>query len=280
MALRCRVCGLVLEVRSMPPAYCPRCLATRRRAVELVAAPPRQPVVRGERTRNRRPRGPFPPGDGGDARPARPASGPEPGREAPNEHASAPESEPASPSASHLASASPPRLDRRHRLTAALALARDETAMDVAVLGEIRDGREIVRWLAGDAASFGLSVGASLPTKDTFCERLLHGRIPNIVRNARADHRVNDLKLARQARVGAYIGVPITARDARLFILCCLAHEQRPRLSEHDVLFMRGVAATIDTALHATSAADDDQQDVASSSTPGAGAPDPDGRGA
>jgi GAF domain-containing protein len=150
--------------------------------------------------------------------------------------------------------------------------------MEVAVLGEIRDGREVVRWLAGDAASFGLSVGASLPTKDTFCERLLHGRIPNIVSDARADRRVNDLKLAREARVGAYIGVPITSRDARLFILCCLAHEQRPRLSEHDVLFMRGVAATIATALHTTSAADDDQEDVASSSSPGAR--DPDGRGA
>ena len=37
--------------------------------------------------------------------------------------------------------------------------------MDVAVLGEIRDGREVVRLLAGDGGSFGLAVGASAPRR-------------------------------------------------------------------------------------------------------------------
>ncbi len=208
MGLHCRVCGLLLEVRAVPPMYCPRCLATRRRAVKLVAA----------------------------------------------------------------AAAPLPQLDTSDPLSAALALARDETAMDVAVLGEIRDGREIVHSLAGDATSFGLKVGASLAAKDTFCERLLEGRIPNVVRDAQADQRVKDLRLAREARIGAYIGVPISTRDARLYILCCLAHEQRPRLCERDVLFMRGVAATITAALRTAQAADD-QLDDSSSSLSGTTAP-------
>ncbi len=138
---------------------------------------------------------------------------------------------------------------RASALAAALALAREETAMDVAALGEIRDGREIVRSLAGDGASFGLKLGASLPIHDTYCERLLQGRISSIVGNAQADQRVNDLRLTRQARIGAYIGVPISTQDARLYVLCCLAHEQRPELCERDVLFMRGLAATIIDAL-------------------------------
>ena len=43
--------------------------------------------------------------------------------------------------------------------------------MDVAMLGEIQDGREVVRFMAGEAESFGLAVGASVPVEETFCQR-------------------------------------------------------------------------------------------------------------
>jgi hypothetical protein len=59
-----------------------------------------------------------------------------------------------------------------------LELARAETSMDAAVLGEIRDGRELVRLLDSDGGSFGLAVGASLLVEETYCQRLLEGRSP------------------------------------------------------------------------------------------------------
>ena len=116
-----------------------------------------------------------------------------------------------------------------------LELARAETSMDVAVLGEIHDGREVVRLLAGEAESFGLAIGGSLPVEETFCQRLLEGRLRNVVADAISDERVCDLEATRAAGIGAYIGVPMTTLDARLYILCCLAHEQRPALGERDV---------------------------------------------
>jgi GAF domain-containing protein len=133
-----------------------------------------------------------------------------------------------------------------------LELARVETSMDVAVLGEIHDGREVVRLLAGDGGSFGLAAGASAPVQETYCQRLLEGRLGNVVSDASSEELVCDLEVTRAARIGAYIGVPLTTLDARLYILCCLAHEQRPELSERDVLFLRGLAETIIRELHAT----------------------------
>jgi len=130
-------------------------------------------------------------------------------------------------------------------LVSTLELARAEMSMDVAVLGEIHDGREVVRLVAGEAESFGLAVGASVPVEETFCQRLLEGRLGNIVRDAIGDERVRDLEVARGAGIGAYIGVPLTTLDARLYILCCLAHERRPALGERDVLFLRGLGETI-----------------------------------
>ena len=129
-------------------------------------------------------------------------------------------------------------------IAAALELAQAETGMDVAVLGEVCGGREVVRFVAGDG-SFGLAPGASMMIEDTYCHRLLTGRLSNIVPDTNADDQLRELPITHAARVGAYIGVPLTTIDARLYVLCCLAHEQRPQLSKRDVLFLRGLADEI-----------------------------------
>jgi hypothetical protein len=134
-------------------------------------------------------------------------------------------------------------------ITGALTLAHTETQMDVAVLGEVCDGREVVRYLAGDGGSFGLAPGASMPIEDTYCHRLLTGRLSNVVPDAQANEQVRDLEITRAARVGAYIGLPLTGLDARLYVLCCLAHEQRPQLGERDVLFLRELGEAVLAAL-------------------------------
>jgi GAF domain-containing protein len=54
------------------------------------------------------------------------------------------------------------------------------------------------------------------------------------------------------ARIGAYIGVPLSGNDARLYVLCCLAHESRPALGEADLRFLRGVGETVLASLEGT----------------------------
>jgi hypothetical protein len=130
-------------------------------------------------------------------------------------------------------------------ITKTLRLALTETHMDVAVLGEVCEGREVVRYLAGDGGSFGLSPGASVPIEDTYCHHLLTGRLSNVVPDAQANEQVRGLAITHAARVGAYIGVPLTGLDARLYVLCCLAHERRPQLGERDVLFLRDLADAV-----------------------------------
>lgn len=117
--------------------------------------------------------------------------------------------------------------------------------MDVALLGEIRDGQEVVRALAGRGRSFGLSVGASIPIEATYCHLLLQGRLRNVVPDSASEDLVKHLPLTRQANVGAYIGVPLTTLDGRLYMLCCLAHEQRPSLNARHVRLLRDLAQSI-----------------------------------
>ena len=112
--------------------------------------------------------------------------------------------------------------------------------MDIAILSEIRAGREVVRHAAGSWAP-GLDLqGASLPLEDTFCQRLLEGRIGEAVGDVAADERTRDLRMAIGLGVGAWMGTPIKLSDARLYVLCCLAREARPQLGERDVRVLEG----------------------------------------
>ena len=76
--------------------------------------------------------------------------------------------------------------------------------------------------------------------------------------DAHADDQLRDLQITRAARIGAYIGVPLTTLDARLYVLCCLAQGQQPHLGERDVLFLSGLGEAIVAELekHRTQHAD------------------------
>ena len=128
------------------------------------------------------------------------------------------------------------------RLDALINLTRDLLDTDVALLTEIRDGREIARRAAGDWWPLTSQEGASLSLDETFCQRMLDGRIGNYVRDAQADERVSDLAMARQLGVRAWIGVPIELADMQLYVLCCLARESRSTLGEREVRLLRGLA--------------------------------------
>jgi hypothetical protein len=130
-----------------------------------------------------------------------------------------------------------------------LELVRETLGMDVAMVTEVRDGMEVARVVSGDWPGLGPLAGASIPLEETFCRRMLEGEIENLVPDVAADERVRDLQLATGLGVGAWIGVPLDASLARLYVLCCLAREAQPDLTERDVHALRGFAATLARAL-------------------------------
>jgi GAF domain-containing protein len=130
-----------------------------------------------------------------------------------------------------------------------LAVARRELDMDVALLSEVRDGREVVLWAVGNERIPGVVPGAAAPLRDTICQRLLDGTIDSVVHDTANDPRVRDLPVVRGTGLGAYIGVPLTGASARRYVLCCLASEARPDLGEHDVRFLRGLVESLRPAV-------------------------------
>jgi hypothetical protein len=106
-----------------------------------------------------------------------------------------------------------------------LIAAREMLGMDVAFVAEFDDERMLFRAFGGDAESFGWEEGASVPLEDTYCRRLVEGRLPSAVPDARGDERVKDLDMTREAGIGAYVGVPLQFSDGRLYgTLAALSH--------------------------------------------------------
>jgi hypothetical protein len=63
----------------------------------------------------------------------------------------------------------------------ALALVREQLRMSVSFVSGIVDGREVVCHMAGDGGLASFVAGAALPLADPICERLLAGRIGDVV---------------------------------------------------------------------------------------------------
>jgi response regulator RpfG family c-di-GMP phosphodiesterase len=134
----------------------------------------------------------------------------------------------------NLTSAEPGRVIHR-----ALETARDMLDMDMAYVADVRSGLEDFVAIAGDGESFGARVGTPVPLEGTYCELLLHGHLDGIVRNAREHPLTGDMPATETARIGAYIGVPVTLPDGRTFgTLCCVSHSADPSLHQRDLRFM------------------------------------------
>jgi hypothetical protein len=66
----------------------------------------------------------------------------------------------------------------------ALRTVREALGMEIAYTSELIGEHFVVREVDGDAASFGLAGELALPRAQTFCQRMLDGRIPYCAKDA------------------------------------------------------------------------------------------------
>jgi GAF domain-containing protein len=124
-----------------------------------------------------------------------------------------------------------------------LSTVREALEMDVAFVSEFAGDRLVFRALEGDAESFGWREGEGFPLDESYCKRVLDGRLPNVVADARNEDQTKDLWVTSEADIGSYVAVPVMLSDGRPYgTLCCVSHRADPRLRERDLGLMEGVA--------------------------------------
>jgi GAF domain-containing protein len=124
-----------------------------------------------------------------------------------------------------------------------LSLVRENLQMDVAFVSQFAGDQLVFRALEGDARSFGWREGEGIPLDESYCKRVLDGRLPNVVPDARRQDSTKELWVTREADIGSYVAVPVVLCDGRPYgTLCCVSHKADPGLRERDLGLMEGVA--------------------------------------
>ena len=120
---------------------------------------------------------------------------------------------------------------------------REALNMDVAFVSKFDGDQLVFRKLEGDADSFGWREGESFPIDESYCKRVLDGRVPRVVPDAKRQEATRDLRVTSEADIRSYCAVSLVLSDGRLYgTLCCVSHEPDPGLRESDLGMMERTA--------------------------------------
>lgn len=132
---------------------------------------------------------------------------------------------------------------RSHVLEGLLSEVRSVLDMDVAFVSQFVGDRLVLRAVEGDGESFGWYEGSVLPLDESYCKRVLDGRINSVVPDARGEDATRDLWATSEADIGSYAAIPLVLSDGRLYgTLCCVSHDPDPWLRDRDLKLMEDVA--------------------------------------
>lgn len=115
--------------------------------------------------------------------------------------------------------------------------------MDIAFASRIADGRRQFTHISADGP-VPASPGDSEPLEETFCHRILEGRLPELIHDASLLEEAADIPITRALPVGSHLNVPLRMKDGSLYgTFCCLSRTPDLSLTERDLSTLRAFAA-------------------------------------
>lgn len=123
---------------------------------------------------------------------------------------------------------------------------REELDMDVAYLTEFGPDAQTIRRISQDRPGVAIEEGLEVLLNDSYCQRVVDGRFPSVIPDTREVPETRALRVTDEARIGAYVGVPVHFSDGRLYgTLCCASTNEQPSLAERDIAFMHVLSRMI-----------------------------------
>lgn len=125
-------------------------------------------------------------------------------------------------------------------LQQALRAVREHLGLEVAFVSEIVDGRR--RFIRVDAAGAQapIRVGDSNPVDEGYCQRVIDGRLPQLIRDARRIPEALKIPATAALPIGAHLSVPIRMKDGSVYgTFCCFSTVPDETLTDRDLGMMR-----------------------------------------
>lgn len=122
----------------------------------------------------------------------------------------------------------------------ALHSVRTLLGMEVAFVSEFRDGRRIFRYVDCNRQFSPIQVGGSDPVEETYCQRILDGRLPELLEDVVLNQEANSLPITADLGIGVYLGVPIRFSNGALYgTFCCFSGRTAEVPNDHHLTTLR-----------------------------------------
>ena len=125
----------------------------------------------------------------------------------------------------------------------ALRTLRKHMATEVAFVSQFSNGQRYFLYRDSVPGNAMAPVGASDPLEETLCQRVVDGRLPELMLDAATIDEALRVLAVKPFRVGAHLSVPITLWDGTVFgTLCCFSSYPDYSLNDRDLAMMRAFA--------------------------------------
>lgn len=148
-------------------------------------------------------------------------------------------------------------------LQSLLNAARERLSMDVAFISEFTDGQRMFRYVSSKPNLRLVKAGEGGPLSDSYCLRVVQGRLPELIQDAQKNAEAMTLSVTREVPVGAHVSVPIRLTDGTVYgTFCAFSRNKNEKLDARDLAFLRVLAdiSTVYLEYHLQLHASDHQQ--------------------
>lgn len=121
-----------------------------------------------------------------------------------------------------------------------LSVIRTHLKMEVAFVSEFIDGRRVFRYVDSSWPDNPVKVGNGDPLEESYCQRVVDGRLPELIIDARKNEVAAKIPATFAVPVGAHLSIPIRLSDGSIYgTFCCFNRSADPTLTERDLGLMR-----------------------------------------
>ena len=140
---------------------------------------------------------------------------------------------------------------------------REHLKMEVAFVSEFTRGRRVFRYVDASWAKNPVRVGEGDPLEDSYCARVVDGRMPELMNDAKMNACAAELPVTFAIPVGAHMSVPIHLSDGSVYgTFCCFSRSADNSLSLRDLNLMRVFAELAGKMIERERAIDRDHHEI------------------
>lgn len=128
------------------------------------------------------------------------------------------------------------------RVQEALQILRERMDMDVVFVSQFKDNQRTLKAVDSASPQTKPMAGQSDPLEQTWCQHVVDGRLPQLVKDANGYLRSGAVP-AQGVDIGTILSTPVVLKDGSVYgTLCCFSHQVKEHVGQRDLWRLQVIA--------------------------------------